>query len=338
MIFSIIGAVLGSIAGYISTLMDSVDFNHTLSITIAGGILGFIVAIEVGVLEEFVWFPLSKKVGFAFFSALQFFIYLISIVFWLLIVLSTEHVINDGMTFFDGIELYVREEDFFRDIVFAGLTTMVLIIFGKLRMLNSGKDLLNLFTGKYYYPEKEVRIIMFVDLVGSTTFAERMGALKFSSFLKDCFTDISESISAWHGEVYQYVGDGLVVSWSNDPRNNLNALKCFFSMKRVLREKQEYYTINYDVTPSFRCGIHEGEVITTWVGDKKKELAFHGDTINTAARIQSMCKVYHKECLVSSELIKNISLPDHIKTEPIGEVTLVGKSNSLDLYTVYETT
>ncbi len=74
----------------------------------------------------------------------------------------------------------------------------------------------------YYYPEEEIRTIMFVDLAGSTSIAEELGTIRFSSFLQDWFSDISESIFAWHGYVYQYLGDGFILSWrKNHARRHL---------------------------------------------------------------------------------------------------------------------
>ena len=63
-----------------------------------------------------------------------------------------------------------------------------------------------LLTGRYHYPVEETCIFLFADVVGSTGIAERLGHMAYSSFLRDCFSDISEAILAWKGEVYQHAG------------------------------------------------------------------------------------------------------------------------------------
>jgi adenylate cyclase len=337
MIFAIMGSLLGLGAGYISTLMDDAGGFEAIFTTIYGAALGIILGFQFGFLEEFIWQPLTRKVGFLYFSILQFFTYLGLIILWLIIVISLGHVINTDQRFYESMQWYLNEEDFIRDVIFANLMTMLLIVIGKLRMLHSSKQLLGFFTGQYYYPEQEVRVIMFVDLIGSTTLAEQLGPLTFSKFLQDCFSDISESIYAWHGEVYQYVGDGIVVSWRGKSRDcSFNSICCYFNISKKIEERMEYYSSSYNSIPRFRAGIHKGEVIITWVGDKKKELAFHGDTINSAARIQSMCKVYDAECLVSGILMNGVSLPKDIKSDSIGDVVPRGKLSSITLFSLSE--
>ena len=166
------------------------------------------------------------------------------IIFWLIIAVSIEHVIMDGMSFRQGVSIYINEEDIARDTLFAMIMAMVLIIIGKIRLLHYTPELLSLFTGKYYYPEEEVRTIMFVDLAGSTSIAEELGTIRFSSFLKDWFSDISESIFAWRGQVYQYLGDGFILSWRKKyDKSGIFPINCFYDMQRIINEKQEYYPL-----------------------------------------------------------------------------------------------
>ena len=67
--------------------------------------------------------------------------------------------------------------------------------------------------GKYFKPRREERIFMFLDLRSSTTIAERLGEEKYFSFIKDVFKDATPSILDSRGEIYQYVGDEIVISW-----------------------------------------------------------------------------------------------------------------------------
>ena len=74
--------------------------------------------------------------------------------------------------------------------------------------------LVPLLLGKYRNPQEEERIFMFMDLKSSTTVAEELGHLKYSSFIRDCFMDINQVLLPFNAQVYQYVGDEIVVTWT----------------------------------------------------------------------------------------------------------------------------
>lgn len=73
--------------------------------------------------------------------------------------------------------------------------------------------LLPLPLGRYRTPREETRIFMFMDLKSSTATAEKLGHLRYSSFIRDCFSDINEVLFPFRAQVYQYVGDEIVVTW-----------------------------------------------------------------------------------------------------------------------------
>jgi len=73
--------------------------------------------------------------------------------------------------------------------------------------------LLPLLLGKYCEAKEEDRIFMFMDLKSSTATAERLGHLKYSAFIRDYFSDINDVLYRFRAQVYQYVGDEIVVTW-----------------------------------------------------------------------------------------------------------------------------
>ena len=101
---------------------------------------------------------------------------------------------------------------------------------------NLGLNVLhNFFIGKYHKPIQEERIFMFLDMKSSTTIAEKIGHVKYFEMLREYYSDLSDPIVQYYGEVYQYVGDEIIVSWKlkNGIQEN-NCLKCFFAMKKSL--------------------------------------------------------------------------------------------------------
>lgn len=69
-----------------------------------------------------------------------------------------------------------------------------------------------LILGYYNQPLEESRLLLFVDLKDSATLAEQLGNLRCSAFIRDFFLDMGAPIAATRGEVYQYVGDEVVVT------------------------------------------------------------------------------------------------------------------------------
>ncbi|PQJ16644.1 hypothetical protein BST99_13790 [Aureicoccus marinus] len=71
----------------------------------------------------------------------------------------------------------------------------------------------NFLKGKYLRPKREERIFMFMDLKSSTAIAERLGEERYFNFLNDTFSIATPGILVTQGEIYQYVGDEIVISW-----------------------------------------------------------------------------------------------------------------------------
>ena len=90
-------------------------------------------------------------------------------------------------------------------------------------------NLWKIFIGKYYSPKEELRVFMFLDLKSSTSIAENLGHQQYYHFLNDFYALISDPIINRSGEIYQYVGDEIVVSWTTERAiKNMNCLFCFF--------------------------------------------------------------------------------------------------------------
>ena len=195
--------------------------------------------------------------------------------------------------------------------------------------------LINFFTGKYHTPKEEERIFMFSDMKSSTTIAEKLGHLKYFELLREYYSDLSEAIIKHSGEVYQYIGDEIVVSWKyKDGIENNNCLKCFFAMKEDLRKREDLYHKNFGLLPGFKAGFHYGKVTTGEIGALKKEIIFTGDVLNSTARIQGLCNQYKVDLLISDKLMKSLDLDSEFQIKSLGKNELRGKMENMELYTI----
>ncbi|MEX0288038.1 MAG: adenylate/guanylate cyclase domain-containing protein [Flavobacteriaceae bacterium] len=191
--------------------------------------------------------------------------------------------------------------------------------------------------GKYFHPRREERIFMFLDLRGSTTIAEKLGEDRYFAFLKEVYKDVTPGILHSKGEIYQYVGDEIVISWKTHlGTKNANALRCFFTIRELLQKKASYYNHYYDgIVPEFKAGLHHGDVMAGEIGIVKRDICFSGDVLNTTARIQSKCNELGVDLLISSNLLDKLRLGlSPFKPTMVGEIALRGKQQTVTLYTV----
>ncbi|ELR69014.1 Adenylate cyclase [Fulvivirga imtechensis AK7] len=193
----------------------------------------------------------------------------------------------------------------------------------------------NIIRGKYNTPKEERRIFMFLDLNSSTTIAEQLGDGTYHALLQDFFADITDPIVNNKGNIYQYVGDEVVVAWEfKEGTENAQCLRCFFDMKLGIIKKKQKYLERYGLIPSFKAGIHCGKVVAGEVGIIKRDITYSGDVLNTTSRIQDLCKELHVEVLASTDLLNELPLGDEYKAEPVGSIRLRGKTREISLSTL----
>ncbi len=190
-------------------------------------------------------------------------------------------------------------------------------------------------TGRYHHPREEERIFMFLDLKSSTAIAEEIGSKRFFEFLKEIFYDITEPVIESLGEIHQYVGDEVVITWTveNGLREN-NCLLCFYRIEAAIEKRRAHYTKKYGHVPSFKAGIHLGEATVGEIGVIKKDIVFSGDVMNTASRIQGECNTHNVKILLSSDVLGRMPINGEYKKIRVGEILLRGKTESIELNTI----
>jgi len=303
------------------------DFVSSLLISLTiGPIIGFISGYSQVLMEERIY----QRISIQRFLVIRL-LYSILIVFALILIAYAVYQFYFGADIsliafaFDSgsfaIYFYVLFVDIFLDVL-----RQVNLMLGE---GNLGKIL----RGKFYTPTEEERIFMFLDLQSSTNLAERLGHIQYSSLIQDCFNDLGVVVEN-EAEIYQYVGDEAVLTWKlNDGLRSQNCLKSFFNFKKQLISRSDYYQNKYGCKPFFKAGLHAGIVTVTEVGKYKKEIAFHGDPINTAARIQDQCNRFNEELLMSEDLMNQIET-DNYTFKAIGGIPLRGKEGEVSIYAV----
>ncbi|MCG8310051.1 MAG: adenylate/guanylate cyclase domain-containing protein [Cytophagales bacterium] len=193
--------------------------------------------------------------------------------------------------------------------------------------------IINYLIGKYREPVEEYRVFMFLDLNSSTAIAEELGHVKYSRFLNKCFSDLSEVLTAYDGEVYQYVGDEAVITWNGDQLQNLlNPILLFEAYSANLKDNSKVYLEKFGIFPTFKASIHCGIVSVTMVGGARKEMAFHGDVLNTASRILEQCTRLGKNLLITDSYAHLLKGNKNMSAIYMKDLFLRGKKDITGIY------
>ena len=213
--------------------------------------------------------------------------------------------------------------------------TFIILFLQVNRLLGKGV-LIKLLLARYHKPVEEERIIMFLDLTSSSEIAEKLDPHDYSSLLKDFFLDLDDAIIENNGSVFQYVGDEVVILWDKgDAVEDNNCVQLFFNAKEKVFANKDNYISKYGIFPKFKAGIHYGKIVITEIGGTKQELAYHGDTINTAARIRSTCHDVNSELLISAELLSILpTIDEEFNISSVGLSHFKGKKNVIGLFSV----
>ena len=295
-----------------------------------GLFIGFVGAVIEILLDKY----LSKRISLGLSLFAKALVYFVFIVILATLTIEINNLIF-GLEMDNALGWWRQNKTFWTVIIYIDLAALV---FSFIQIANEkfGKGVfLKMLLGTYREPKEEKRIFMFLDLKSSTSIAEELGHLKYSQLIQDCFYDLNEIVPYYDAEIYQYVGDEAVLSWPYQKGlTNNNCIRLFFAFKQKLLEKKNDYLDKYGTSPEFKAGLHGGVLIVAEVGVVKKELAYHGDVINTSARIQAECNKHEVPILISEKVLNDLKIDHLFMTKHLGDVLLKGKQKKVNIHTV----
>lgn len=227
------------------------------------------------------------------------------------------------------------DQQFLISVVASFLAALVFNFVGQVNRLLGRRVLVRLIVGRYHRPRVEDRVFLLVDLRDSTRIAEQLGNMRYHTFVKRFIADVTGSMPRYLGEVHRYVGDEVILTWTAD--EGLQEARCvnaIFAIGDTLESARDEYEAEFGVVPSFWAGLHLGPVVAGEVGTIKHEIAFLGDTLNTASRIEEACKQFQRQVLASADVVSAVELPDGVDAESVGRVDLRGVEESLELFSL----
>ena len=176
--------------------------------------------------------------------------------------------------------------------------------------------------------------VMFCDIRGFTTISERLEPKEIVSMLNRYFTRLEKPIVENGGIINKYIGDAIMAVFGvplQSETHACDAWKAAQGMRAELAALNEELKNEGRQEIRFGIGLCSGTVLAGNIGTANRlEYTVIGDTVNTASRIESLCKTYKTDLLIS-EQTKEL-LPDDVTLTFIAESEIRGKEKEIKLY------
>ena len=309
----------------------SYEYFSTGIISLVGVVIGILLAMPLALLEESGFDEQLRRLPFSVALIAKSLTYVGS----LLAVFMSVGLVYGALVLglrWEDFWASVAEPDYYQQAGVGFVLYVIIVFFRQLSRLLGPGVLMRYMLGRYHRPRREARIFMFLDLKSSTALAEELGHEAYYALVNEFFRDLSGPVLDNAGEIYEYVCDEVVLTWTEELGiKDAHCIRVFFDIDRVIEKKQQRYLDRFGVVPEFKAGMHVGEVMTAEIGDLKKGLVFNGDVLNTGSRIEGECARLGKHLLSSADLFERLTLPDGLTGEPMGPAILRGKSEPVEL-------
>jgi len=184
---------------------------------------------------------------------------------------------------------------------------------------------------------RQVVTILFADLRNSTALAEKLPAEGVVSVLNSYVGAMAQCVFDHGGVLDKFLGDGLMAIFgvpADASRGAANAIAAAQAMHETVAALNGQRTAAGGEPINFGVGIHTGEVVLGAVGlPQRSDYTAIGDTVNTASRLESLCKEYHVSSVVSAD---SVTMLDGQATDLklLGTTAIRGKEHEVQVFTL----
>jgi adenylate cyclase len=314
-------------AGTISGVLFNVARGRTLPASIlVGGSYGLLISLVLGGIELFVLEgPMRAWLGglsFAASLAVRSAIY------------ATITVVIQWLQIGEAIAGLpdMSHETFWLGLIYSVVLSVVINLALGISNIVGHRSFINFITGRYHRPVEENRFVLFVDIAGSTGLAERLGGIGIHRFLDDTFRLLTLAVVDYRGEVLNYVGDEVIVTWpERSGVIDCRPLRCFAAMRDELARATSQFEQQFGVTPRIRGSLHFGPVIVGEIGDIKRAIVFNGDVMNTAARLEELSRRVDGGFLASRAAMQRFHSAPPFAVRDLGRLPIRGRVDGIDV-------
>ena len=178
--------------------------------------------------------------------------------------------------------------------------------------------------------------VLFCDIRSFTAMSEKMEASDVVLLLNKYFTALGKCITAHHGIINKYIGDAIMAIFGapvHSENSAEDAVDAALDMRKALEEVNKEFDNSGFPQLRFGIGIHYGPVFAGTIGAASRmEYTVIGDTVNTASRLESLCKAYSTDLLLSEAAVEKIANKENLNF--VADAQIRGKSESMKVYSL----
>ncbi len=178
--------------------------------------------------------------------------------------------------------------------------------------------------------------VLFSDIRGFTSMAEKLEPEEVAAMLSEYLTEMTEIVFRHGGTVDKYIGDCVMALYNvpfEDPHHAVRAVQTALDFQERTLAVSQRWEERVGVSIRNGVGINTGEAIVGTLGSRQRlEYTAIGDTVNLAARLESLTKEYGAGIIVSESTYAAVR--GHFLTRELGAVTVKGKTRPVKIYAV----
>ena len=198
-------------------------------------------------------------------------------------------------------------------------------------------------------PERITATVLFTDLKGFSTTSEKMDPATLMGWMNEYMNDVARHVDENHGMINKFIGDAIMAVFgvpvyhheeAEIDQDAENAVRCALAMRAELHRLNIDWAKRGLPTTAMRVGIYTGPLVAGSMGSAERlEFTVLGDTVNTAARLESAGKdapfdERTAECMILIGESTYRRLHGRYLTTPIGEMSLKGKADKIMVHSL----
>jgi len=185
--------------------------------------------------------------------------------------------------------------------------------------------------------ERQTVTILFADIRGSTALAERLQPEEIVAVLNAYLRVMAKCVIDEGGILDKFLGDGLMAIFGamGDPTHGAPAAaRAALAIRARVATLSAERAVRGEPVVGFGVGMHTGDVVLGAVGlPERSDYTAIGDTVNTAARMETLTKEYRVDAVLSGATADRLRA-DGVDLRPLGEATVRGKAEVLTVFTL----